>query len=266
MTPRSFFRAAFLLTAAGSLLACIAQPSQRKKTNGDAILGAQDKPPPPPADPDYVDEDLSFDLGSREGKGGLIRQVDAGPRPPDGYPVCTSPVGQGDVRIVEIMIASATGQNDRGEWVEIQNTRPCRQNLRGLTVESPRGAAAPDVLTITEDAFVDPNGTFLVAGSADPALNGNLPEPVFSWDKGDVLKNDGDTITVRSGETVIDTLTYPNFNGRQAGVSVSFPADCPTWDVRADWERWSTSFASFDGTKKGTPNADNTDVACYAER
>ena len=266
MTPRSLLRVAFVLSAAGSILACVAQPAQRKKTNGDSILGAQDKPTPPPADPDYIDEDLAFDLGSREGKGGAIRQTDAGPRPVDGYPLCTSPIGQGDLRIVEILIASATGQNDRGEWVELQNTRACRLNVRGLVVESPRGAAAPDVVTIAEDVFVDPNGTFLVAGSSDPSLNGNLPGPVVAWEKADVLKNDGDTITVRSGELVVDTLTYPNFNGRQAGVSVAFPADCPTWDLRADWERWSASFATFGGDKKGTPNGDNTDVACYAVR
>lgn len=255
---------------------------------------------PPPRIPDITDEDSgAFDLPQRERDGGFdatrghldasdvdgsdggtavvdAADADAGrldggiPReagdagdsgivvPPD---ACPNPlVAAGDLAVVEILIASASGAGDRAEWVEIQSTRDCSLNLKGTRIESPRGTLK-DAVDITTDVWLPPNGIFLVADSADKAVNGGLPGRVFSWAASDSLKNDGDTITVTRGTTTVDTLTYPHLTV-YPGRTISFPVDCP-WSVRSSWDRWSYSFNAWSTGQKGTPNADNTDVTCY---
>lgn len=76
------------------------------------------------------------------------------------------------------------------------------------------------------------------------------------------MPNDGDSIKLEVGTTLIDTLTYPAFSNLTSGRSLAFPDDCP-WNLRADWQRWSLTFVEWKPGFKGTPNATNGDVACY---
>jgi hypothetical protein len=175
---------------------------------------------------------------------------------------CTGPLAAGDLAVVEIMISSRAGSSDDGEWVEVQNARNCWLKVKGVSIESPRGAAAPNTVTINEDFELAPKATFIVADSADPAKNHALPGKVFSWDATDVLKNDGDTITVKRGTTVIDRVTFPAFTNLEPGRSLAFPDDCAA-TARSDWQRWSLTFGAYGGSFKGTPNATNGDVACF---
>ena len=287
-----------LLVIAGgttaALIACAPASKPRAHVTADAADYNTDDPGdpalPPARPPDYNDPD-SGALGAGErgrdastpapdggvrgnpvppdGDSGIPPIDDAGPPPDDGGPTLCPPMAAGDLAIVEFMISSQTGSGDRGEWVEIQSTRTnCSLNLNGLHVESPRGTETPDSVDITDDVLLPPNGTFIVADTVIAELNHNLPGLVYSWVGTDVLKNDGDTITVSMGGTTIDTLTYGSWT-LKTGRSVSFPVDC-TWSVRSDWTRWSWSFnvwdpATVDGgvSMQGTPNADNIDVACY---
>ncbi|MDB4938204.1 MAG: hypothetical protein JWP87_5176, partial [Labilithrix sp.] len=178
---------------------------------------------------------------------------------------CAGALAAGDLAIGELLINSRAGSGDDGEWVEIRSTRTCWLKLQGLVIESPRGTAAPNTATITEDFELAPNGTFVVADSADPAKNHALPGKVFAWGATDVLKNDGDTVALKIGATVIDTITYPAFSNLVAGRTLAFPADCPA-NVRTDWTRWSLTFDVYSPALpgfKGTPNGANADVACY---
>ena len=160
------------------------------------------------------------------------------------------------------MVSSRTGSGDQGEWVEVRNTRTCWLKLTNVTVESTRGQAAPDIATIAGDLELGPNGTFVVAGSADPAKNNGIPGAVYAWTTTDILKNDGDSIAVKAGATVVDEVTYPAFNNLTPGRALAFPADCAAAD-RTDWTRWSLTFDEFSTGFKGTPNAANGDVACF---
>ncbi len=197
------------------------------------------------------------------GGGGSGPTLDGGA---DGGPVtktyCDGPLKAGDLQIDELLLSSRSGANDAGEWVEIRSTRPCWLKLKGLTVDSPRGAAPANVMTITEDFELGPKEAFVVAGSADPLKNNALPGKVFAWDAVDVLKNDGDTINVKLGAVVIDALLYPAFSNLTSGRTLSFPSDCPA-NVRSDWARWSLSFYVWKPGFKGTPNRVNDDVACF---
>ena len=175
---------------------------------------------------------------------------------------CATALGAGDLAISEVLISSRAGSGDDGEWVEVRSTRACWLDVKGLSIESPRGTSAPNAVTISEDFALAPGGTFVVADSADPAKNHGLPGKVFAWGALDILKNDGDTVALKAAGVVIDTVTYPSFSNLESGRALAFPADCPA-NVRADWARWSLTFDVFAPGFKGTPNAANGDVACY---
>ena len=202
--------------------------------------------------PDATMPDATTDDG---GDGGSVGPPNA----------CAWSFGAGDVAIVELMIAAAQGPGDRGEWFEIQSTRQCAVNLNGLRVESV-GANDGSIFTldVTSDLWVPPNGFVVVADSADPTVNDALPGTVLVWNgeaPADTLDDTGGQLTLSVGQTIVDSLPYPWFQ-LYLGTSISFPADC-AWSDRASWARWSYSFNQWTTGFYGTPNADNTDVACY---
>lgn len=265
-----------VLTGASLLAACtLGETATKKKKKNpidpdDEFWGDGLPLVEPPMEPDNVDDNSgAFGAGERPASssggspgrdGGIVKpEPDAGPVPKT---YCGTTLKAGDLAIVELMITSKSGSGDYGEWVEIQNTRDCWLKLQGVAVESPRGSADPNVATITDDFELEPHGTFVVADSTDPVKNHGLKGKVVAWEAADVLKNDGDTLTVKLGNIQIDTLTYPAFNNLTPGRALSFPSDC-AWADRPSWERWSLTFTEFSPGYKGTPNGDNADVACF---
>jgi len=265
-----------LLAGASFLLACVTQQAAGKKRKLDPVdpgddFYDDDAEQPQPIEPAYVnDASGAFGAGSRPATGAKDASAknDAGVIGNDAGPVtvktyCTGPLAAGDLAIVEILITSRSGSGDTGEWVEIQNTHDtCWLKVQGVTIESPRGTSAPDVATVATALEVAPGGTFVVASSSDPTKNNGLTGDVIGWSATDVLKNDGDTVTVKSGTTVLDTITYPAFSNLEAGRSLAFPSDCAK-NQRSDWARWSLTFTERVPGQKGTPNAPNDDVACF---
>lgn len=278
------------VTGSVFLLACTesAASSKKKKTpidySDDFFNNAPEEEEPPPINPDGVNEDSGAfgtakerpappPSSSSSGDAGVVIKTDGGTTSSSGssgtttktYCQATGAVAAGDLAVVEIMVASKTGSGDSGEWVEIQNTHAdCWLKLKGVTVESPRGAAAPNVATITDDFELGPNASFVVADSADPTKNHGITGKVLSWESTDVLKNDGDTVTIKAnaGAIQVDTVTYPAFSNLTPGRALSFPSDC-AWTDRASWDRWSLTFTEYSAGFKGTPNTDNNDVVCF---
>ena len=262
--------------ACSALFACSQAASDTKHHGDDNVgddFGETDDPTLPDArTPDHTNDDSgAFSPGGRPSGGGTPdagRAIDNPPPPADDaggpvtFPACVG-VQPGDVKVVEIMIASKSGSGDKGEWVEIQSTRTdCVLDLSGLVISSPRGTTGTDAVTINDGLTLQPNAMFLVADSADTTTNNGLTLPLYAWSNSDVLKNDGDEIDIKLGTIVIDTLTYPNFSNLEVGASVSFPSDC-AWSDRPDWARWSYSFNTYSGTLAGTPNGSNDDVTCF---
>lgn len=263
------------LGLAGIVAACSAAPSA-KKPKGDPVDytdPTEDPPLDPPLEAGTTNDDGGFDLGGRESNAGadagggrddggaLVVDAGGGTKDAGGPVLCSGPLAPEDVKVVELMIASQSGAGDRGEWIELQSTRPCTLNLKGLRVESPRGTGV-DKAEITTDYLLAPNGIFVVAASSSAQDNHSVGNVAAAFNATDVLKNDGDTITVYAGvSTVIDTLTYPKFT-LSIGRSVAFPWDC-AWSDRSSWARWSWSFNKWNGAYQGTPNDDNFDVACH---
>lgn len=261
----------FTVGAASAPLAGCATESKKAKRATPVDPGAEyyDDDPPEDEDPlDPISNDDPGAFGAASRPKSPDAAADAG-SPDSGAATkafCSGPLKAFDLQISELMIASRAGAGDGGEWVELKNIRACWLKLRGVTIESPRGSSGVDRATVEEDLELGPGESLVVAGSADPAKNHALPGPLVAFGTTDVLKNSGDTIVVKSGDVVIDTLTYPAFSNLEAGRSIAFPADCNV-SVRADWTRWSLSFGTWtggaSGGMKGTPNATNDDVACY---
>jgi hypothetical protein len=178
--------------------------------------------------------------------------------------LCTHPLAAGDLTIVEMMIESTPGTGDHGEWIEVMSTLDCAIDLAGLQGECPAGAKV-NTFEIDSDLWIPPMGTFVIADSTNPAVNHDLPVPVVSWtgEPGDVLRNEGATVTLLQGNTIIDSVTYPNLK-LVAGTSTAFPSDCAR-ELRSEWSSWQPSTSSWFPELRGTPNAPNTDVRCASE-
>lgn len=274
LSKRTWAPAIAAVAGSSLLMACTLgqAPTKKKRTPVDCDVEDCYLEPPveveAPLTPDKVDPN-SGAFGAPErpslaGPGG--RPLDAGAIEPGeaGAPrvSCGPALAAGDLAIVELMIASRSGSGDSGEWIEIQSTRDCWLKLKGVSVESPRGGAAPNVATITEDFELEPHGTFVVTASADLAKNQGIGGKVIVWGATDVLKNDGDTITVKIDALQIDSLAYPAFTNLTPGRALSFPSNC-AWPDRKDWRRWSLTFGEFSPGLRGTPNAPNSDVTCF---
>ena len=181
--------------------------------------------------------------------------------PADAGEACTAPPGPGDLVIDELMIESVEGAGDYGEWLEVKSTLSCAVDLLGLQGQCPVGAKV-HTFDVTEDVWIPPGGTFLVADSADPAVNHDLPGTVVTWSgqPGDVLRNLGGTVTLLSGDAIVDSLTWPKLE-LTPGASYEFPADCSPSD-RTTFSFWQPAVASWFPGFDGTPNAPNVDVEC----
>jgi hypothetical protein len=177
--------------------------------------------------------------------------------------VCTFDLGPGDLVIDELMIASQAGAGDHGEWLEVASTQDCVLDLKGLFAAVVHGKGAVTA-SIANDVLLPPHGYFLIADSAEPSLNNNLPGMVFVWGSGtssDVLDNSGDTITLYTATATIDTLTYPDSDKLVDGSSMEFPADCAP-SMRVEFGNWQAAVASWTPGLFGTPMGPNSDVSC----
>jgi hypothetical protein len=174
---------------------------------------------------------------------------------------CSTPLGPGDLAIVELMIESTSGTGDHGEWLEVRSTRACAVDLAGLHGET---SASSKVYSfdVEGDLWLPAGGSVVVADSSNAAMNHALPGIVLTWsgEPGDVLRNEGATVSLLSAGVLIDSVTYPKLK-LTPGASLAFPADCAA-SLRADWSDWQFSTASWFPAFQGTPNARNDDVTC----
>ncbi|MGH7298074.1 MAG: hypothetical protein ACRELB_24250 [Polyangiaceae bacterium] len=195
--------------------------------------------------------------------GALPPAVDATAPPEAAAPggACGHPPGEGDLQVDELMIESVAGAGDDGEWLEVTNVSGCALDLRGLHGDAPVGSKVHS-FDVGAATWVPAAGTFLVADSADPAVNHDLPGLVLTWSghPGDVLRNEGGTVTLTFGATLVASITWPKLT-LSPGTSIELPADCDA-DRAGDFTAWRPAAASWFPAFFGTPNAPNADVGC----
>jgi len=175
--------------------------------------------------------------------------------------ICAHSVSPGSLIIVELMIESTSGTGDHGEWVEVASTLDCAVNINGLTGNCPTGAKV-NTFEVASDVWIPPLGTFLIADSSNSAVNHGLPGALIPWSgqPGDVLRNEGATVTLLMDGAIIDSVTYPDIK-LTPGVTMAFPSDCPA-SLRPQWTAWQPSISSWFPAFRGSPNAPNDDVHC----
>jgi hypothetical protein len=196
---------------------------------------------------------------------------------------CTTPMGPGDLAVVEMMIATVkpgTGEFDYGEWFEVENTRKCRMNVKGIHIESPRVVDSDvDTLDVTDDLWLKPNETFIVADTTDlsiPQLTS--AGRVLAWNPyqelttHDTLKDNGhDAIVIsvsKDDRTQLERVDWDSTDwdvGTNYLSTVAFSVGC-TWPERMSWANWAWANKSYytgpESSLYGTPNAANNDVVC----
>lgn len=186
---------------------------------------------------------------------------DAGPDAatlPDGGTGCAPTAGA--LVITEVMIASAAGGNDRGEWFEITNTGACTVSLAGVELVSPTSAGNEKKHAVS-GGLVAPGAYFVFALSGEVTENHNLP---YDYVYGDVpaddviLNNSADWLELRFGGNALDRVTWPG-SGFVAGKSRAFPVGttATTNDTWSNSCNATATYATVGGTFYGTPRAAN---------
>jgi hypothetical protein len=261
MKPDWIFLLVWLCLVSGCAPKSSAPPGEVAIPSEDASLADEADPPLAIAigdDDDEGEDDagLSSDASSPPPDARPPRQADAAPEG-----ACARSLAPGDLTIDELMIVSVAGTGDHGEWLEVTSAADCTLNLAGLHGECASGIQVR-AFDVSGDLWLPPKASFLIADSEDPAINHDLPGTVLVWSEspGDVLRNLGGTVTLRSRGALVDSITYPSLT-RTIGASVAFPSDCPA-NARSDWSRWQTSKSSWFPGFLGTPGASNDDVHC----
>jgi len=121
--------------------------------------------------------------------------------------VCAQPIAALDLTsgptllITEILPDPVTVRDGDGEYIEVTSVLDIPVNLTGLSIsDESRDFAVPEVLSIPA------GGTLVFVRDPDPLANGGIEDaariPLS-------LNQDGDTIALRVGETVLHSVTYP---------------------------------------------------------
>ena len=163
----------------------------------------------------------------------------------------------GEVVITEIMPDPEHGLNDDdAEWFELYNSTDGRITLDGCEVEDAGGATEP-----ISGLFVEPRGYVLFARSLDSRINGGLrADAAFGFRLG----GDGDRLTLRCGQSVIDRVDYTGFR-TAAARAVSLDPAFVDGVANDDGAHWCLARQAYDrhpdGNNLGTPRSPNPPCA-----
>lgn len=195
---------------------------------------------------------------------GSLDIIDTGRPPPpedtsEGLPG-TDPtsLNAGDLIITEIMADPYDCPDGRAEYIELFNTTSDRIDLDGI-----------EVVIDGTPATVVATGTIAGRGYAVGVLTNDTPRcynlaAEFSY-SGVTLPNDGGTVSVRVGGTVLDTVDYGAFGDQPVAASWTLQPSTLTGSGNDDPYAWCTAPDRIPGAvaDRGTPGFAN--VACSVD-
>jgi len=160
----------------------------------------------------------------------------------------------GDLLITEVLQSPSRVEDDYGEWIEVYNPGDEPVNLEGLTLVSDDGDAAD----IDTRAVVEPGAYAVLAGFADPRINGGL-DPVWTWEWDYGLKGSGMQIQLAYGTFVVDAIRYDNgiTFPDPAGASMSLDPSALDEAANDDGANWCEGVDPYGDGDLGTPGAAN---------
>ena len=166
----------------------------------------------------------------------------------------------GDVVITELMIDPAAVPDAQGEWIEVYNNTSNTLNLATWTLTDDAGESFD--IQAKGGVLVPAGGYAVLCSLAEWDYNGGVLCDVEY--AGFSLSNIADTVTLKLGSTVIDTVSYDTGNGWTVPNGASLQLDIAQRDAAANNNpgAWCTSDGSMVlfGGDWATPMTDN--VAC----
>ncbi len=166
----------------------------------------------------------------------------------------------GDLVITEIMYNPKAVADAAGEWFEILNTTAQAINLQGLIVLG-KGTEKFVIDGKGQPVSVPAGGYFVLGLSADASKNGGATvNYVYTSSYSLGNSSSGDTITLQSGSTLVDTVNYTSGAGGWLsldGASYSLNAsktNATDNDLPANWCAGTAVFGAGD---KGSPGSAN---------
>ncbi|MCE2557738.1 MAG: lamin tail domain-containing protein [Acidobacteria bacterium] len=162
--------------------------------------------------------------------------------------------------ITEIMYDPSAVNDTAGEWFEIYNTSGIAVDINGWTIEEADGSPS-HTINNGGPLSIGGNTYAVLARDDDSTMNGGVTAvyEYGSW----ALSNSQDSIVLKNGMTVVDTVEYDeNPFPVAVGASIALAGaegDLATVDnnASANWCLSTTEFGTGSPKDKGTPGAAN---------
>lgn len=164
------------------------------------------------------------------------------------------PPAAGDLVVSEFMPDPTAVGDDVGEWIELYATKAV--DLNGVEIGN---GTSKTVLTGANCIPVAANAYALLAHNPDAAANGGLPAALATFAFS--LGNTSGTISLKSGLTVVDQLSYTKTTAGASTQLDSAKLDALQNDDEASWCAATATYGTT-AKDKGTPGTAN--VACAA--
>ncbi len=162
--------------------------------------------------------------------------------------------GAGDVVFTEILYDAAGPLIDDGaEWFEIQNVADGPRSLHGCRLEDSSNVEELRRLVL------QPGQILLFGHTVDAMANGGIsPDVLFGFGLG----NDGDTLTIRCGDVIVDRVTWDDAFPAARKVSIALDPAARNEDANDDAGNWCLGREAYfvappDDDHRGTPGAPN---------
>ncbi|MFT5680896.1 MAG: hypothetical protein ACI8RZ_001802 [Myxococcota bacterium] len=168
----------------------------------------------------------------------------------DGYTIAD--LSAGDLIITEIMANPAAVADYSGEYFEVYNDFGADVDLDGLEFSDNSSSD-----TIDDTLVIADGGYAVFAINGDSTLNGGV-DADFDW-SGPALNNSGDSITLSSGATTIDTVDFSSFT-ITSGVAMNLTTTGDATD-NDDEVNWCEATSTYGDGDYGTPGSENDECA-----
>jgi hypothetical protein len=162
----------------------------------------------------------------------------------------------GELVITEVLPNPDFVADDFGEWFELHSLASADFHLNGLEIGKSLEDEAEDTIAYPECITLSPGAYALVANSADPMLNGELPPEPLVWETDISLTNTDGSLWVGIAGELLDAVTWGS-----TGTGESTQLDPDFFDPTAndDLINWCDATEPFNAGDLGTPGAANSE-------
>lgn len=166
----------------------------------------------------------------------------------------------GQLLITEVMHDPTKVTDSAGEWIELYNPTDAPVVLNGLVLEAGLTTKSTHVIASPFPIELAAKSAALLARNIDPEINGQLPKPLYVYDKVS-LTSTGSTLTIRSQGVDLDSLTWSKGWPMFAGKSLALDATVTDAVAADNPDLWCKGQATYGLGDFGSPGAANPSCA-----